>query len=140
MIATFSTELRPEPWSYFAEPSILTTGIFPRTSGKKAERVEVQRRTYDKQRAEIAKMEDFVRRYHYGDRHAQAEDRKKKLERIELVEPPSRRTGESPGSNHRDDGDVHDGARDSCDVRSGDRSAGYAHDCDDGNYGVRDPL
>jgi hypothetical protein len=52
----------------------------------------------------------------------------------------SRRTGESPGSNHRDDGDVHDGARDSCDVRSGDRSAGYAHDFDDGNYGVRDPL
>ena len=55
---------------------------------QKAERLEVQRRTFDKQQAEIAKMEDFVRRHHYGQKHAQAEDRRKKLERIERVEPP----------------------------------------------------
>ncbi|MGE3780899.1 MAG: ABC-F family ATP-binding cassette domain-containing protein, partial [Pirellulaceae bacterium] len=63
-------------------------GNFSAYVRQKAERLEVQRRTYEKQRAEIEKMEDFVRRYHYGQRHAQAEDRRKKLERIELVEPP----------------------------------------------------
>ena len=55
---------------------------------QKAERLEVQRRTYEKQQTEIAKMEDFVRRHHYGQKHAQAEDRRKKLERIERVDPP----------------------------------------------------
>jgi ATP-binding cassette subfamily F protein 3 len=33
-------------------------------------------------------MEDFVRRHHYGQKHAQAEDRRKKLERLERVDPP----------------------------------------------------
>jgi len=55
---------------------------------QKAERLEVQQRTFDKQQTEIAKMEDFVRRNLYGQKHAQAEDRRKKLERIERVEPP----------------------------------------------------
>jgi len=55
---------------------------------QKAERLAVQRRTYQKQQVEIAKMEEFVRRHHYGQKHAQAEDRRKKLERIERVEPP----------------------------------------------------
>src|SRR5262249_22058689 len=32
--------------------------------------------------------EDFIRRYHFGERHQQAEDRRKKLERIERVPPP----------------------------------------------------
>ena len=55
---------------------------------QKLERLEVQRRTYDKQQTEISKMEDFVRRHHAGQKHQQAEDRRKKLERIERVEPP----------------------------------------------------
>jgi ATP-binding cassette subfamily F protein 3 len=55
---------------------------------QKSERLEVQRRTYEKQREEVAKLEDFVRRNHYGQKSTQAEDRRKKLERIELVEPP----------------------------------------------------
>jgi ATP-binding cassette, subfamily F, member 3 len=55
---------------------------------QKGERLEVQRRTYEKQQAEIAKMEDFVRRNSYGQKHAQAEDRRKKLERIERVPLP----------------------------------------------------
>jgi ATP-binding cassette subfamily F protein 3 len=63
-------------------------GNFTQYKRLKAERLEVQRRTYEKQQTEIAKMEDFVRRYNYGDRHAQAEDRRKKLERIERVELP----------------------------------------------------
>jgi ATP-binding cassette subfamily F protein 3 len=55
---------------------------------QKAERLEVERRTYEKQQTEIAKMQDFIRRHHYGQKHAQAEDRRKKLERIERVAPP----------------------------------------------------
>jgi ATP-binding cassette subfamily F protein 3 len=55
---------------------------------QKRERLEVQRRTFEKQQTEIAKMEDFVRRHHYGQKHAQAEDRRKKLERIERVDAP----------------------------------------------------
>ncbi len=54
----------------------------------KQERLEVQRRTYEKQAAEIARIEDFIRRNHYGQKHTQAEDRRKKLERIERVAPP----------------------------------------------------
>jgi ATP-binding cassette subfamily F protein 3 len=63
-------------------------GNFTQYKRLKAERLEVQRRTYDKQQEEIAKMEDFIRRYHFGDRHQQAEDRRKKLERIERIPPP----------------------------------------------------
>ena len=55
---------------------------------QKAERLETQRRTYERQQAEITRMEDFVRRNRYGQKHAQAEDRKKKLDRIERVDPP----------------------------------------------------
>ncbi len=61
---------------------------------QQAERVELQRRTYENQQAEIAKLEDFIRRNRHGQKHAQAEDRRKKLERIELVDPP--REIESP--------------------------------------------
>ena len=55
---------------------------------QKAERLEVQRRTYEKQQTEIEKLQDFVRRHHHGQKHAQAEDRRKKLERIERVDLP----------------------------------------------------
>ena len=63
-------------------------GNFTQYKRLKGERLEVQRRTYEKQVEEIARMEDFVRKYQYGQRHAQAEDRRKKLERIERVLPP----------------------------------------------------
>ena len=55
---------------------------------QKAERLLVEQRTYEKQQIEIAKMEDFVRRHSYGQKHQQAEDRRKKLERIERVPEP----------------------------------------------------
>jgi ATP-binding cassette subfamily F protein 3 len=63
-------------------------GNFTQYKRLKGERLEVQRRTHEKQREEIAKMQDFIRRYHFGERHQQAEDRRKKLERIERVPPP----------------------------------------------------
>jgi ATP-binding cassette subfamily F protein 3 len=55
---------------------------------QKDERLLVSRRTYERQQTEIAKTEDFIRRNHYGQKHAQAEDRRKKLARIERVAPP----------------------------------------------------
>ncbi len=55
---------------------------------QKDERLLVERRTFEKQQTEIAKTEDFIRRNKYGQKHAQAEDRKKKLARIEPVAPP----------------------------------------------------
>jgi len=55
---------------------------------QKAERLLVQQRTYDKQQIEIAKTKEFIRRNTYGQKHAQAEDRRRKLERIEPVERP----------------------------------------------------
>ncbi|MHB8973660.1 MAG: ABC-F family ATP-binding cassette domain-containing protein [Pirellulaceae bacterium] len=64
------------------------SGNFSAYQRQKAERLEVQRRTYTRQQTEIGKMEDFVRRNHYGQKHTQAEDRRKKLERIERVEAP----------------------------------------------------
>ena len=63
-------------------------GNFTAYRRQKAERLEIQRRTYERQQTEIAKMQDFVRRHHYGQKHAQAEDRRKKLERIEPLEKP----------------------------------------------------
>ncbi|MCC6511351.1 MAG: ABC-F family ATP-binding cassette domain-containing protein, partial [Pirellulaceae bacterium] len=55
---------------------------------QKTERLEVQRRTFEKQRDEIEKLEDFIRKHHAGQKSTQAEDRRKKLERIEAVEQP----------------------------------------------------
>lgn len=55
---------------------------------QKAQRLLVERRTYEKQQVEIEKTKDFIRRNAYGQKHAQAEDRRKKLERIDLVAPP----------------------------------------------------
>jgi ATP-binding cassette subfamily F protein 3 len=55
---------------------------------QKAERLELERRTYENQQAEIARLKDFIRRNQYGQKHAQAEDRRKKLQRIEPVAAP----------------------------------------------------
>ena len=57
---------------------------------QKAERMLVQRRTFEKQKEEIEKTKDFIRRNAYGMKHAQAEDRRKKLVRLEedLVAQP----------------------------------------------------
>jgi ATP-binding cassette subfamily F protein 3 len=64
------------------------TGNFSAYRRQKAERLTVQRRTFERQQTEIAKAEEFIRRNFYGQKHAQAEDRRKKLARIERVAPP----------------------------------------------------
>lgn len=64
------------------------TGNFSAYWRQKAERLKVQSRAYEKQQELIAKAEEFIRRNHYGQKSAQAEDRRKKLARIEPVQPP----------------------------------------------------
>ena len=64
------------------------TGNFSAYWQQKAERLLVQQRTFEKQQIEIEKAKDFIRRNHYGQKHQQAEDRRKKLDRIELVALP----------------------------------------------------
>jgi len=64
------------------------TGNFSAYWTQKAERLLVSERTYEKQQIEIEKAKEFIRRNHYGQKHQQAEDRRKKLERIELVAVP----------------------------------------------------
>jgi ATP-binding cassette, subfamily F, member 3 len=66
------------------------TGNFSAYWMQKAERLLVERRTFEKQIEEIEKTKDFIRRNAYGQKHAQAEDRRKKLARLEteLVAPP----------------------------------------------------
>jgi len=69
------------------------TGNFSAYWEQKAQRIEVQSRTYEKQQEMIAKTEDFIRRNHAGQKHTQAEDRKKKLARVERVAPPRQIAG-----------------------------------------------
>ncbi|MDR1925924.1 MAG: ABC-F family ATP-binding cassette domain-containing protein [Planctomycetaceae bacterium] len=53
----------------------------------KEERLAVQTRTYEKYVEEVEKAKEFIRRNHYGMKAAQAEDRRKKLDR--LMETPA---------------------------------------------------
>ncbi len=64
------------------------SGNFSAYWTQKAERLLVSQRTFEKQQIEIEKTKDFIRRNHYGQKHQQAEDRRKKLDRIELVDVP----------------------------------------------------
>jgi ATP-binding cassette subfamily F protein 3 len=64
------------------------TGNFSAYWAQKQERNKVHSRTFEKQQEMIAKTEDFIRRNHYGQKHAQAKDREKKLARVERIKPP----------------------------------------------------
>jgi len=52
---------------------------------QREERQKVQLRTQEKQQEFIAKTEEFIRKNKYGQKHAQAADREKKLARVEAV-------------------------------------------------------
>ena len=61
-------------------------GNYSKYKTLKAQRLEVQLRTFEKQQEEKDKLIDFIRRHHHGQKHAQAEDRRRKLERLEAAE------------------------------------------------------
>lgn len=75
------------------------TGNFSAYQQQRTERALVQARTFEAQQAYIADQEDYIRRYHYGQRATQAKDREKKLARIqaELVERPTELRGPAMG-------------------------------------------
>ncbi|MCR4404771.1 MAG: ATP-binding cassette domain-containing protein [Candidatus Acetothermia bacterium] len=52
---------------------------------------EQQLELHERQQAQVAKMEEFIRRVHAGQKHRQAKDRERKLARLEPVELPPRR-------------------------------------------------
>lgn len=52
----------------------------------RAERAELMEKTFAKQQEQIADLQDYIRRYGAGQRAKQAQDREKKLARIELVD------------------------------------------------------
>ena len=62
-------------------------GNFTKYMALKGDRLLVETRTYEKYIEEIEKAKEFIRRNHYGMKAAQAEDRRKKLER--LMEMPA---------------------------------------------------
>ena len=64
------------------------SGNFTAYWNQREERHKVLRRTYEKQQEFIAKTKDFIAKNAYGQNHAQAKDREKKLERVELVDLP----------------------------------------------------
>jgi ATP-binding cassette, subfamily F, member 3 len=63
-------------------------GNFTHYWRQRHERIDVMRKTYEKQQEYIARTEEFIRRNFAGQKSAQAKDREKKLERVELVTPP----------------------------------------------------
>ncbi len=64
------------------------SGNFTAYWSQREERHKVLQRTYEKQQEFIEKTKDFIARNAYGQNHAQAKDREKKLERVELVDLP----------------------------------------------------
>ncbi len=72
-------------------------GNFSKYSVLKEERLAVQKKTYEKWVEEVEKTKDFIRKNHYGkDTAARAEDRRKKLERLEENPPELPRDVSSP--------------------------------------------
>ncbi len=61
---------------------------YSRYLGLKTERMDRQRIEFDAQQKQIAKTEDFVRRYGAGQRAKEARGRQKRLDRLERVERP----------------------------------------------------
>lgn len=63
-------------------------GSFSAYWEQRQERLKVLERTQQKQQEFVERTEDFIRRNKYGQKHAQASDREKKLARVETVELP----------------------------------------------------
>lgn len=55
---------------------------------QKQEFLRQQLEDYERQQAEIARLEDFIRRYHAGQRHREAKSREKKLARMVRIRKP----------------------------------------------------
>ncbi len=70
-------------------------GTYSAYARMKAERIRLQQEAWARQQEEIAKLEDYIRRYKAGQRAAQAKSREKMLARVEaeLIEAPREQRG-----------------------------------------------
>ncbi|MDA7950872.1 MAG: ATP-binding cassette domain-containing protein [Pirellulaceae bacterium] len=64
------------------------SGNFSAYWHQKGERLEIQRKTYTRQQEEIERLEAFIRKNMAGQKTVQAQDRQKKLAKMERVAPP----------------------------------------------------
>lgn len=67
----------------------LYTGNYSEYLKQRELRLLTQKREYEKQQKIIAHYEDFIRRNIAGQKHAQAQSRRKRLERLERIEKPN---------------------------------------------------
>jgi len=72
-------------------------GGYSHYARQRADREMAQARAADRQAEEIARTEDFIRRYGAGQRSKEARGRGKKLARVERIEAPTRSTKHSWG-------------------------------------------
>ena len=63
-------------------------GNYTAYASAKAERLDMERKAYELQKAEIERQEEFIRRNIAGQKTKQAQSRRKKLEKIERLEAP----------------------------------------------------
>ncbi|QDU81976.1 putative ABC transporter ATP-binding protein YheS [Polystyrenella longa] len=56
---------------------------------QREERIRLQQKSFEKQQEFIEKTSDFIRRNQYGQKHAQASDRVKKLDRLDKIDNPT---------------------------------------------------
>lgn len=64
------------------------TGDYDAYTMAREEELQGQEERYERQQAEIRRQEDYIQRYTYGARHAQAQSRKKMVEKMVKIQAP----------------------------------------------------
>ncbi len=82
----FLDHVTEQTWELWRGGITFYTGGFSSYWQQREERLKVSRRTQEKQQDFIDKTQDFIARNKSGQKHAQAKDREKKLQRIERVD------------------------------------------------------
>ncbi len=77
-----------QTWELFRGTLEVFPGNYAAYRQQKSERLLVAQRTYQRQQQQIERWQEFIRRHHYGQKHAQAQDRRRKLERLVPIPPP----------------------------------------------------
>ncbi len=84
----FLDDVTSETWEIEAEQIFTYPGAYTVARELRAERVKSAKRAFERQRDEIGKTEEFIRRYQAGQRARQATGRKKRLERLARLQRP----------------------------------------------------
>lgn len=68
-------------------------GNYTSYARQREERLRLEFENYERQQQEIGKLEDFIRRYHAGQRHQEAKSRQKKLNKMARLSKPRTEAG-----------------------------------------------